>query len=83
VPAARLSWEYFRARCLAEGLSKAQVAASVGANRALASERTYTLRVLPIGMVRAVAHGAPLRALAIASGLALTTAGYLGARVRG
>jgi len=83
VPPARMSWHYFRARCLAEGFSKAQVAASVGSDRALASERSYTLRVLPRGMARAVSHGAPLRALAIVSGLALTTAGYVGARMRG
>lgn len=78
VPASRLSWRYFRARCLAEGMSKAQVASRVGTGQALASERSYALRVLPRGMVRAVAHGAPLRALAIGAGLALTTAGYLG-----
>jgi glycosyltransferase involved in cell wall biosynthesis len=79
VPTTRLSWRYFRARCLAEGLSKAQVAGQVGAERALASERSYALRVLPRGMARALAHGAPLRALAIAGGLALTTAGYVAA----
>jgi glucosyl-dolichyl phosphate glucuronosyltransferase len=79
VPPTRLSWRYFGARCLAEGLSKAQVAQRVGAQRALASERSYTLKVLPRGMARALAHGAPLRALAIAGGLALTTAGYVSA----
>ena len=81
VPAARLSWRYFRARCLAEGLSKAMVARRVGSADALASERTHALKVLPAGMVRGLHDGAPLRALAIASGLALTTAGYVGGRV--
>ena len=81
VPPARLSWHYFRARCVAEGFSKAQVTASVGSERALASERSYTLKVLPRGMARAVAHGAPLRALAIATGLALTSAGYVRGRL--
>src|SRR5205085_8257252 len=47
VPAGRLSWRYFRARCFAEGLSKAQVAGRVGRERALASERAYVLKVLP------------------------------------
>lgn len=81
VPPARLSWSYFRARCLAEGLSKAMVAQRVGVGDALASERAHVLKVLPAGMARGLRHGAPRRALAIASGLALTTAGYLHGRL--
>jgi GT2 family glycosyltransferase len=77
VPPARLTWRYFGARCLAEGLSKAQVAGRVGTHRALASERSYTLKVLPRGVAKALWHGAPLQALAIVGGLALTTAGYV------
>jgi glycosyltransferase involved in cell wall biosynthesis len=83
VPSARLSWRYFRSRCLAEGRSKAQVAARVGSDRALASERSYTLKVLPRAMATAVRHGSPLKAAAIASGLALTAAGYVGGRLAG
>jgi glycosyltransferase involved in cell wall biosynthesis len=89
VPRARLSWRYFRSRCFAEGLSKAQVARRVGRSRALASERSYALRVLPRGMVhgvRAARHGengAGLRAMAIGAGLLLTTAGYAQGRVTG
>jgi hypothetical protein len=82
VPASRLSWRYFRSRCLAEGLSKAQVAARVGSERALASERSYTLKVLPRGVVRGLRDGAPGRSLAIAAGLALTTFGYATGKVR-
>jgi GT2 family glycosyltransferase len=82
VPAARLSWRYFQARCLAEGLSKALVARRVGSADALSSERAHALKVLPAGMARALREGAPRRALANASGLALTTAGYVGGRVR-
>ena len=81
VPAARLSWAYFRARCLAEGLSKSLVAARVGSADALASERTHALKVLPVAMLRALADGAPQRSLAIASGLFLTTAGYARGRL--
>jgi len=83
VPPARLSWRYFRARCFAEGRSKASVAARVGTERALASERSYTLKVLPLGMARGALgalrreRGAGLRALAIAAGLGMTTAGYV------
>ena len=81
VPPSRLTWTYFRARCLAEGLSKALVAGRVGRADALASERAHALRVLPAGIAHAVRAGAPRRALAIASGLALTTAGYVGGRL--
>jgi GT2 family glycosyltransferase len=83
VTASRARWAYFRARCYAEGLSKALVAHAVGARDGLASERTYTVRTLPRAVGRGVAdslRGDPsalLRAGAIMAGLALTTAGYL------
>ena len=87
VPAARFSWRYFRSRCFAEGLSKASVAGRVGSDRALASERSYVLKVLPAGLARAAAgacrreEGAAGRALAIGAGLTLTTAGYVWGQV--
>lgn len=87
VPASRARWQYFRARCYAEGLSKALVSRLVGSEQGLASERTYTLRTLPGGVVRGIndaLHGQPsglLRAFAIVAGLALTTAGYLVGRL--
>jgi len=81
VPPSRLTWRYFRSRCLAEGLSKALVASRLGSGDALASERAHALRVLPAGMLHGLRHGAPRRALAIASGLALTTAGYVHGRL--
>jgi glycosyltransferase involved in cell wall biosynthesis len=81
VPPTRLTWGYFRARCLAEGQSKALVAARVGRADALASERAHALRILPAGMLRAVRRGAPTRAVTIAAGLALATAGYVGGRL--
>lgn len=83
VPPGRLSWRYFRARCFAEGLSKASVAARVGSERALASERSYAMKVLPLGMARGLLGacrgeaGAGRRALAIAAGLGMTTAGFV------
>lgn len=83
VPAIRGRWAYFRSRCYAEGLSKALVARLVGANDGLASERTYTLRTLPQGVLRGVidtvrqGNAAGIaRAAAIIAGLATTTAGY-------
>ncbi|HEX4187713.1 MAG TPA: glycosyltransferase family 2 protein [Solirubrobacteraceae bacterium] len=83
----RLGWRYFRARCFAEGLSKARVSAEVGADGALSSERTYTLRVLPRGVLRGLrdaATGKPsglLRSGAIVAGLLITSAGYLRGRL--
>jgi cellulose synthase/poly-beta-1,6-N-acetylglucosamine synthase-like glycosyltransferase len=82
VPASRGSWSYFRARCYAEGLSKAAVSALVGTDRALAAERRYTTRILPAGVVAGLrdgVHGRPVgfgRAAAIIAGVGLATAGY-------
>jgi hypothetical protein len=87
VPAGRCRLSYFASRCLAEGLSKAQVTACVGAADALASERTYVSHVLP----RALARGAGDairgdlwglgRAGAVTVGLAAAALGYIRGRV--
>ena len=84
VLARRTRWAYFRSRCYAEGRSKAMVARLVGAGDGLASERAYTLRTLPSGVVRGLAavvrHRDPAglaRATAIMAGLVITTIGYL------
>jgi glucosyl-dolichyl phosphate glucuronosyltransferase len=84
VPRHRARWPYFRARCYAEGRSKAVVSRLVGAGDALASERDYVRRVLP----RAVAAGlAPWRPAGLRStatvllGLGFTAGGYLHGRV--
>jgi len=53
VPPQRGRWTYFKARCYAEGLSKATVARGVGLDRGLASERAHAARALP----RAVGRG--------------------------
>jgi GT2 family glycosyltransferase len=82
VPAARATWSYFRARCYAEGLSKALITRLVGAGDGLSTERGYALRALPAGVARGL--GAALRgeragltrAAAIVAGLAITCAGY-------
>lgn len=83
VPGDRGTAAYFRARCYAEGLSKAAVTALVGADSALAAEREYTARVLPSGVVRGIRDGvryrdraAAGRAVAIVAGLTVTVAGY-------
>jgi len=90
VPASRARWRYFHARCYHEGLSKALVARLVGSDDGLASERTYTLRTLPQGVMRGVVEtirrgdlAGLTRAAAIAYGLALTASGYLVGTVAG
>jgi GT2 family glycosyltransferase len=84
VPASRVTWRYFRSRCYAEGLSKALVTRFVGSKDGLAAERSYTLRILPRGVLRGLRDGLLhrdrqgfLRAAAIISGLLVTTVGYL------
>jgi glucosyl-dolichyl phosphate glucuronosyltransferase len=82
VGAERARFAYYRSRCYAEGFSKAMVTRSVGASDGLSSERRYTTRTLPRGVVRGLgdalsgdAAGVG-RASAIIAGLATVTAGY-------
>ncbi len=83
VPSERTTWSYFRTRCFGEGYAKALVARSVGAGQGLATERSYVLRALTTGALRALRDGISgdlpgfRRAGAIVAGLCLTTAGYL------
>jgi glycosyltransferase involved in cell wall biosynthesis len=84
VSANRARWRYFRARCYAEGSAKAVLAHYVGAKDSLSSERAYTLRTLPMGVLRSVIGGilhldlpSFQRAGAIIAGLSITTSGYL------
>jgi glucosyl-dolichyl phosphate glucuronosyltransferase len=79
----RCTVSYFLSRCFAEGISKAQVAASVGSGEGLAAERAYTTRTLPLGVIRGLQdmfHGditGAGRASAIIGGLVVTSLGYL------
>jgi GT2 family glycosyltransferase len=84
VPAHRAHWRYFRVRCFSEGLSKARVSRLVGADDGLSSERAYTLRTLPRGVLRGVADvirrydvAGLARSAVIMLGLALTACGYV------
>ena len=82
VAAERSRFAYYRSRCYAEGLSKAMVTRSVGADDGLSSERHYTTKTLPRGVVRGLGdalRGDAMgvgRAGAIVAGLATVTAGY-------
>ncbi|PZH12420.1 family 2 glycosyl transferase [Streptomyces sp. NTH33] len=88
VPAPRERFRYFRARTYAEGLSKALVARSVGADKGLESERRYTTRVLPAGVARGVRDallarpGGAGRAGAIVAGVLTAAGGYAVGSVR-
>lgn len=88
VPEAREHFRYFRTRTYAEGLSKALVARSVGADKGLESERRYTTRVLPAGVVRGLRDallarpGGAGRAGAIVAGVLMAAGGYLVGSVR-
>jgi glycosyltransferase involved in cell wall biosynthesis len=83
----RGAFSYFLSRCYAEGISKAQVTASVGSGDGLSAERAYVTRTLPLGVVRGVAdlfRGRPEgigRAGAIIAGFSVTGIGYLGAKL--
>jgi glycosyltransferase involved in cell wall biosynthesis len=74
---------YFLSRCFAEGISKAQVSASVGSGDGLSAERAYATRTLPLGVIRGVTNlfrgdaAGAARAAAIVAGLAMTSLGYL------
>jgi GT2 family glycosyltransferase len=88
VPSSRATWHYYRIRCYAEGFSKAMVANYVGTDDGLASERSYTWRVLPYGILRNIRESVfqrrvdgLLRAVAITAGLVITTLGYLRGRM--
>lgn len=84
VPKTRTTWKYFFSRCYSEGISKAFITRYVGTNDGLASERTYTLHTLPLGIVHGLRDTFSLRdsngiarAWAILAGLIVTTAGYV------
>lgn len=88
VPATRGTARYFLNRCYSEGLSKAAIAKLVGAERALASERSYAVRTLSSGaisdLVDVVRQRDPYglaRAAWIVLGLAATTLGYVVGRL--
>jgi GT2 family glycosyltransferase len=86
VPESRSSWRYFRARCRAEGVSKARVARTVGRSAALSAEKVYTRRVLPAGIARNIRDGLAgdisgfARAGVIATGLSITALSFLSVR---
>jgi glycosyltransferase involved in cell wall biosynthesis len=84
VPPARAQFSYFKSRCYAEGLSKALVTHYVGNQNGLRSERTYTFKTLPAGVLQGIADtihdrtpDGLLRSGAIIIGLIITTWGFI------
>lgn len=86
VPPERTRFRYFRQRCWLEGNAKAQLSEMVGMGEGLSSERSYTLKTLPTGVIKGLLDAlrgdlAGLRrAGAIVAGLAITTCGYVWGR---
>lgn len=90
VPVSRGTWSYFRARCWAEGVSKAGMRRMVASSGTLVTERAYVGRVLPRAVARYLAQAVrerdaagAARAGAVVAGLGTTTLGFLVGRVRG
>lgn len=88
VPSMRGSWAYFRSRCYHEGRSKAAVTQMSSVSKGLAAESSYTVRTLPIGVLRGLGDvlrtrriAGLQRAVAIVMGLSITAFGYLRGRV--
>lgn len=87
VPGQRATWSYFRLRCYAEGISKAQVTRFVGANDGLSNERAYVTHTLPASVgarlksfLLDLDQDAGAGAGAMLAGLAITAAGYVHGR---
>jgi GT2 family glycosyltransferase len=86
VPAYRLTWRYFLARCWAEGISKAAVSSLVGSASGLAAERHYMVRSLPRAVVRSLRllprhpGSAVGQIAAVVAGTACAVAGWLRGR---
>jgi GT2 family glycosyltransferase len=86
VPLDRATISYFLKRCYLEGQGKAALASLNGVADSTSVERMYTRRILPRGfirgfleMVRGEVSGVS-RSLAIAAGISVAIAGYLGGR---
>jgi GT2 family glycosyltransferase len=84
VPLKRTKWKYFCTRCYSEGLSKAVVTRLVGVKDGLASERSYALQVLPVGVLRGLGDTVVNRNLvglaragAIIAGFTFAAYGYI------
>lgn len=84
----RTTRAYYRARCRAEGRSKAIVSSLAGPQQALSAERTYTTRTLPTAVLRGLGQAVvgdvagAQRAWAVCEGFVLTASAYARGRTR-
>jgi glucosyl-dolichyl phosphate glucuronosyltransferase len=82
IPSQRVNLKYFLSRCYAEGISKSYITHIVGKGDGLSSERTYTFRVLPAGVLKGLADGFHgdlpgfARAFCIVAGFSATVFGF-------
>ncbi len=82
MPPQRATWAYFVDRCRVEGSAKAILTGLAGSDDGLRSERVYVRSILPRAVAREIAsalRGRPegfAQAVAIVSGLAITTFTY-------
>ena len=88
VPKSRSSLRYFLSRCYAEGISKAMVASVTGGRDGLSSERAYTRKILPEGILRGVRDALFARDLSglgragtILAGFLCTALGFLAGKL--
>lgn len=79
----RVSWRYLLRRGWAEGISKAAVSKVVGTGDSLSAESSYTMKVLPAGVIREARERNAASAVAIVACLGVTTAGYVRGRLPG
>ncbi|MEU9127227.1 glycosyltransferase family 2 protein [Kitasatospora sp. NPDC048540] len=80
VPPTRTTWSYFRARCYAEGRSKALVAQHAGTRPALADERRYLRRTVPAAVLRSLLRAEFRTAGTLCAGVGITVLGYTSGR---
>jgi glucosyl-dolichyl phosphate glucuronosyltransferase len=87
IPFWRINFSYYLSRCYAEGISKSYISHIVGKGDGLSSERTYTFRVLPAGVLKGLADGMRgdfpgfARAFSIVAGFSATAFGYLAGKL--
>ncbi|MFD2416681.1 glycosyltransferase [Amycolatopsis pigmentata] len=79
----RLTWSYLGRRGWGEGISKAQVSRTVGADAALATERDYLRKVIPAAVARELVRGSLPGVFALGAVVSATAAGYLRGAVAG
>jgi GT2 family glycosyltransferase len=86
VPQQRATWSYFRARCFAEGLSKAAMVRQTGARQGLSTERSYVWSTIPSALLRPPRgddrHPWLATVPAVVAGVVVTAVGYFLGRLR-